>query len=189
MKQILFSTGNTQKLLMGQTICNEYDISLKQKNLEIDEVQSEDALYVAQKKAEAAYSIAQQPIVISGDSWAFLGLNGFPGTYAKSVNHWLNPEDLLRLMDGITDRRLLFTQILVYQDESQQRLFKKETLGTTLHEARGKSGATTQKIVSFEKDGKTSIAERLDNGNYFSGSDTLQVWHDFAKWYSTKEKL
>lgn len=187
MKQILFSTGNSQKLLMGQTVCNEYTISLLQKDLEIDEVQSEDPVYVAKKKAKTAYDLIKQPVIISDDSWAFLGLNGFPGTYAKSINHWLSASDLIRLMDGVTDRRLLLTQMLVYQDSNVQKLFQRETVGVTLYEPRGNSGASTQKVVSFEPDGKTSIAERLDDGSYFSGSDTLQVWHDFAQWFSEKD--
>lgn len=188
MKQVLFSTGNSQKFTIGQTVCQEYGISLLQKDLQIDEVQSEEAEYVARKKAEHAYVAAKQPVLISDDSWAFLGLNGFPGTYAKSINHWLTPADLLRLLDGITDRRLLFTQILVYQEGQRQEIFKKETIGTALYEPKGKSGATTQKIVSFEPDEKT-ISEKLDEGSYFSGTDTLQVWHDFAQWFSGKQIL
>lgn len=188
MTQIIFSTGNHQKLLLGQTVCDEYKISLVQKDLGVDEVQSEDSLYVAQKKAKAAYDIAKEPLVISDNSWAFLGLNGFPGTYAKSINHWLTPADLLRLMEGVDDRRLLYTQVLVYQDATQQKVFKKEILGTTLYEARGKSGEPTQKIVSFEPDGAKSISEVLDTGSTFSGTETLQVWHDFAKWYTKKEQ-
>ena len=185
MKQILFSTGNTQKVVMGKTVCNPYDIEIIQKDLHIDEVQSEDSEYVAKKKAEVAFFVAKKPILISDDSWAFLGLNGFPGTYAKSVNTWLSPEDYLRLMEGVSDRRVLFTQLLVYQDEYGQKIFKEETIGTVLYEARGKSGGSTQKITSFE-DGMT-ISEHLDSGNYFSGADTLRVWHAFAAWFSKKE--
>jgi non-canonical purine NTP pyrophosphatase (RdgB/HAM1 family) len=185
MKQILFSTGNAQKVAMGKTVCTPYDIEMFQKDLQIDEVQSENSEYVAKKKAEAAFSVAQKPLIISDDSWAFLGLNGFPGTYAKSVNTWLSPDDYLRLMEGVPDRRVLFTQLLVYQDKHGQKLFKKETGGAVLREARGKSGGSTQKITSFE-DGMT-ISEHLDSGNYFSGADTLEVWHAFAEWFSKKE--
>lgn len=120
MKQILFSTGNSQKMRMGQTVCDEYGISLLQKDLDIDEVQSENSEYVAKKKAEAAFACVKQPVIISDDSWAFLGLNGFPGTYAKSVNHWLSPEDYLRLMKGVSDRRALLTQTIVFQNNDEQ---------------------------------------------------------------------
>jgi XTP/dITP diphosphohydrolase len=189
MKQIVFSTGNSQKMRMGQTVCDEYGISLLQKDLDIDEVQSENSEYVAIKKAEAAFNILKQPVVISDDSWAFLGLNGFPGTYAKSVNHWLSADDLIRLMDGVADRRLLFTQMLAYKDSGEIKIFKRETIGTALYQPRGNSGAPTQKVVSFAPDKKTSIAEMLDSGSYFSGDETLQVWHDFAKWFKEKEEL
>jgi len=183
MKHLLFSTGNTQKVAMGTTVCKEYGVKLVQKDLAVDEVQSEDSEYVAKKKAEAAFALAKEPVIISDDSWALLGLNGFPGTYAKSVNTWFKPEDYLRLLQSIDNRSSLFTQILVYQDENQQKLFKNETIGTALHTARGKSGSTIQKIISFEPDGRT-IAEKLDDGSYFSGATTLDVWHDFAKWFT-----
>lgn len=186
MNALLFSTGNSQKYLMGSTVCAKYGIALTQNELDIDEIQSEDYDYVARRKAEAAYQILKQPVVISDDSWNIYGLNGFPGTYAKSVNTWFTPEDYIRLTRDLTDRRVSIIQTLVYQDHDQQQLFVHETMGTLLSEARGKNGAPIQKIVSLEDDQKTSISEVIANGKYYSGEQTLRVWHDLATWYSEK---
>lgn len=187
MRQLIFSTGNSQKIAKGKAICKEYGIELLQKDFAVDEVQSEEKEYVAREKAKAVFAAAQKPIVISDDSWAFLGLNGFPGTYAKAINHWLSAEDLVRIMDGITDRRVAFTQTIVYQDHTQQKLFSHQTIGIALTKPSGNSGDPLQKMISMEPDAKTSISEILDNNNYYSGASTLQVWHDFAAWFIKRE--
>lgn len=155
-----------------------------QLKLDIDEVQSEDPDYVATKKAEAAFAAAGEPVIISDDAWQMLGLGGFPGTYAKSANSWLKPEDYTRLMDGINDRRANFIQTLVYQDETGQKLFKHESGGTVLSEPRGDSGVSIQAVISLEPDGQTSIAEVIGDGSHYDGPAALEVWHDFAKWYA-----
>lgn len=189
MKQILFSTGNSQKFAKGQSVCHEYGITIVQEPLDIDEVQSEDTEYVARRKAEAAYQLLKQPVVISDDAWGITGLNGFPGTYAKSVNTWFSTDDYIRLTRDLENKEVILIQTLVYQDHDEQLLFVRKTKGIILSEARGQVGAPIQKIVSFEPDQKTSISEKIGDNSHYSGAETLLVWHDFAKWYSKKEKL
>lgn len=186
MKELIFSTGNNLKFGKGKAVCDEYGITLTQNTLDIDEIQSEDTEYVARRKAEAAFQLLKQPVIISDDAWAITALNGFPGTYAKSVNHWFTPEDYLRLLHDSTDRSATFTQTLVYQDEHVQKLFSHQTIGEILHESRGTAGASIMKIVSFEDDKQKSISEVIGSGSHYSGKSTLQVWKNFAEWF-TKE--
>lgn len=181
-RKLIFSTSNSQKFAKGLQICAEYDIVLVQSQLEVDEIQSENAEIVARKKAGAAFALLGQPVLISDDSWEIHGLSGFPGTYAKSINTWLTADDLIRLTRDLTDRGATFRQMLVYQDGSQQKLFVKETTGVVLKEARGTAGVPTQKIISLEPDGKKSISEMI-HGTHYTGAEALQVWHDFAQWY------
>jgi non-canonical purine NTP pyrophosphatase (RdgB/HAM1 family) len=185
MTELIFSTGNNQKFSMGQHACSEYDITLIKNELDIDEVQSEDIEYVARRKAEVAFSLVKQPVIISDDAWHIFALNGFPGTYAKSVNTWFSGDDYLRLTRDLEDRRIALVQSLVYQDEHAQQFFKKETIGTLLTESKGTAGVALQKIVSFEKDGK-SISEMMGDKAYYAGAEALKVWHKFAKWYTEK---
>jgi len=182
--KLIFVTTNEQKFAKGKAVCHEYGIELIQRKLDIDEVQSEDTDYVARRKAEAAYEIVKAPVIISDDAWGFHGLNGFPGTYAKSVNTWLTADDYIRLMEGVSNRKVSFVQTLVFEDETGQKLFKNESIGTTLEVPRGDSGVSIQAVVSLEPDGKASIAEMINGGSHYDGPAAISVWHEFAKWYA-----
>lgn len=183
MIDLIFSTGNSQKFNIGYSVCSDNNISLLQETRDIDEIQSEDTEYVARCKAEAAFALFKKPVIISDDAWSISGLNGFPGTYAKSINEWLKPDDMIRLTKELTDRKASLIQTLVYQDSAIQKIFSRETVGTLLKEPRGENGATIQKIISFELDGVTSISEMIGNKTHYSGESTLLVWHDFVTWY------
>ncbi len=181
--ELLFCTGNAQKFNKGMSICRQHDITLIQRDLNVDEVQSEDTEYVARQKANASYAVAQRPIVISDDAWEIPGLNGFPGTYAKSVNTWFKPEDYVQLTKDLEDRRIYLVQTLVYQDENTQKIFVRKSQGKLLTKPQGSVGVSIQKVVSFDNDGGKSISEIMEGKTHYSGEQTIKVWHDFADWY------
>lgn len=183
MKQLLFSTGNTEKFAMGQITCKKYDIKLIQSSLNIDEIQSHDVEYVARCKAETAFALLKQPVVISDDAWDIPGLNGFPGTYAKDINDWFTADDWLRLTRDLENREASILQTIVYQDERTQQFFIRRTTGILLKKSRGTNGRSIQKIVSLESDQRTSISEVIGDGVHYSGEGTLRVWHDFSQWF------
>lgn len=187
--KVIFCTSNAQKFLMGDSVCKQHGLELVQKNIDLDEVQSEDAHYVAVRKAEDAFKAIGEPLVVSDDSWSIHGLNGFPGVYAKSVNAWLTNDDYLRLTRDLTDRTVTLMQKLVFKDEHQLKTFTVATPGVLLNEARGKEGAPIQKIVSFETDGSlASIAETLASKNKrFEQSSTLKIWREFADWIKERK--
>lgn len=180
--KIYLCTTNTQKFVQGSSACSELGVKLIQKKLDVDEVQSEDTEYVARRKAEASFALVKEPILVSDDAWSFVGLNGFPGTYAKSINEWFSEDDFIRLTRDLVDRRAILTQTLVYQDEHEQVIFSKETVGTLLKEPHGSGGITIQKVISFEPDGR-SIAEIIDTDTHYRGKQTMKVWQEFAAWY------
>lgn len=188
MPDLIFATGNTIKFNIAGKTCAAYGIKLSQSQLEIDEVQSEDPLYIGTKKAEKAYEALARPVVVADDSWSIPALNGFPGPYMKSINHWFGPQDLLNLMQGKKDRRAILTQVLVYKDESGQKVFVHETPGEILQEARGGGNETSGQIISMQGDNGKTIAEMyLSEGNHDERSPAA-VWHEFAKWYKEYAK-
>lgn len=188
MKQLIFSTGNTEKFGMGQTTCQKYDIELIQSVLDIDEIQSDNIEYVARRKAEAAFAMLKKPIVTSDDAWEIPGLNGFPGTYVKYINDWFTADDWIRLTRDLENREATIVQTIVYQDEHTQKFFIRRTTGVLLKEPRGNTGRSIQQVVSFEPDKKTSISEIIGSGTYYSGEGTLRVWHDLAQWLTNGQK-
>lgn len=185
MKQLVFLTGNAEKLSTAKTVCEKYGINIVQKKADTTEIQEEDPEKVALDKAAKAFSIVKQPVVITDDSWSFSGLNGFPGVYMHSINEWFTPEDFLRLTLSLADREVVFTQYLVYTDGVEQKTFTSQSKGSLLKEIRGKSKHTSHTVIAMEGDGGLSIAEAIQASDR-SARQSSRVWHDFAKWYSIR---
>ncbi len=168
--------------MTAQHVCERHGINLAQKKLDIIEIQSEDPETVARDKAAKAYTAIQRPVIITDDSWAFLGLKGFPGPYMHSINEWFTPEDFLRLTLMLQDRRIVLTQCLVYDDGEQQKVFISKTEGKLLKEIRGTSAYPSHTIMALQGDNGLSIAEAYARTANKSTRASAQVWHDFIAW-------
>src|SRR5450830_475374 len=98
MKTVYFATSNQEKMLIAQTVCESAGINVVQAPLDIHEIQGEDPKLIVKEKARSAFKQLGKPVIVSDDSWDIPALNGFPGPYMKSVNHWFESQDFLRLM-------------------------------------------------------------------------------------------
>lgn len=186
-KTIYFSTGNPEKIRIAQAACAATDIVVEPVVLDIDEIQGEDSELIILDKVRRAFEKFGKAIVVSDDAWDIVALKGFPGPYMKSINHWFTPQDFLRLMDGIKERRVIIRQYLAYTDGGLTKVFKNDIHGQIIHEVRGKNikSPNTTVIVLDPDNGKT-IAEVFEQGieavtaRYKSQPD---VWHKFIEWY------
>lgn len=183
MKSLIFSTGNTEKFRTAHDACAIKNIDLQQVDIEITEIQEEDPEKVAIDKAQKAFAAIKKPLVITDDSWAFSGLNGFPGVYMHSMNHWFTPEDFLRLTKPLKDRGVILTQYLVFVDGPDMKVFSHQTQGILLNEVKGTSDHPSHTVISLEGDNGLSIAEAYDVAIDKSSRRSGQVWHDFTAWY------
>jgi len=181
MKPILYATGNAIKFHLAQHVCKDFGIELEKTTLDIPEIQSEQGEPVARDKAEKAFAILGEPVVISDDSWMIPALKNFPGPYMKSMNDWFTSEDWLRLTSTLDDRRIILRQIVAYQDGGGQKLFYTDIEGVMLREARGKSPFAHATITSF--DGQQSNAEYHERGEN-AAQNRPTAWHDFGEWYT-----
>jgi len=183
MKEVIFSTGNSEKFLTAKHVCDHYGILVTQKTGDIVEIQEENPEKVAIDKASKAFALIGQPVVITDDSWAFSGLRGFPGVYMHSINEWFTPEDFLRLTFPLTDRKITLTQYLVYDDGHAQKMFTRQIEGELLKEIRGSSIHASHTILSLSGDKGLSIAEVYDRAADKSTRKPAQIWKDFAEWF------
>lgn len=185
-KTVVFSTGNSDKFLTAQHVCKRYGVELVQADLDIDEIQGEDPQIVATDKARKAFSALKKPVVITDDSWAFSGLNGFPGVYMHSMNTWLTPADFLRLTLPLHDRRVTRTQYLIYDDGIQQKIFSLQSHGSLLTEARGASKHASHTVISLDGENGLSIAEVLQHLSDKSTRPSAKIWHNFITWFEAQ---
>lgn len=184
MSSLIFATGNKEKFSIAQAACRPHGIELTQQPAEIDEVQSEDLEYIIRRKAEAAFDKFGQPVVVSDDSWSVPALNGFPGPYMKSIDHWFAPQNFLDLMARYDDRRITLIQQLAYHDGSTCRTFRNDYTGHVLGEARGNYGKPLQKVITMPGDNGLSIAEVFDQGISHGDRKVVEGWQAFINWYA-----
>ncbi len=187
MKTVNYATTSKEKFLIAQTVCEQAGITVKQALIEIDEIQGEDPELIIKDKARRAYEKLGKPLIVSDDSWNIPALNGFPGAYMKSVNHWFSAQDFLRLMEGVKDRAIILHQYLAYNDGKTITVFKNDINGEIIHEARGKNHKSpNMSVVVLDSDNGKTIAEVFEQGQravverYKNRPD---AWHEFVKWY------
>lgn len=189
MKPILFATGNSEKIAMAKNICDREKILIEPIKLEIDEIQGEDPEMIVRDKVIKAYEITKRPTIVSDDSWCIPALNGFPGAYMKSINEWFEPEDFLRLMHGIEDRRVVCQQYLAYMDGDLIKIFKNEIPGKFILEARGvNKKSPNMSVIVLDADNGKTIAEVFEQGEDVVAEryrNTRDVWHEFIEWYKS----
>lgn len=186
MYRVLCATTNDIKFGIGTTVCASYDIALIQTKTNVEEIQGENAENIIRRKAEDVYAVVRAPVLVSDDSWEIPALKGFPGPYMKSMNAWLTPDDFVRLMRPLQDRRVFLHQRLAYYDGTELKIFHHPKAGILLHEARGRHGEPSAKLIALDHDNGLSIAEVYDSHRAHTSDrllDRQDVWHKFAVWY------
>jgi len=119
MKYIVLVTGNSRKIGEARAALSNFDIEVRNKQFDINEIQSRDPIKIAKHKAEDAFLMAGEPIVITDSSWEIPALSGFPGGYMKDVADWFKPSDFLNLLNDHEDRSISFSETIVYKDNEQ----------------------------------------------------------------------
>ncbi|HVU59349.1 MAG TPA: non-canonical purine NTP pyrophosphatase [Candidatus Saccharimonadales bacterium] len=185
MHTLVFATGNDEKFEIAQAVCAPLGLPLVQRKLDIDEIQDEDSERIVRDKARKAFEQLKLPVVVSDDSWNIPGLNGFPGPYMKSIDHWFTPQDFLNLTRPLADRRIILIQLLAFQDEQGSHVIHFDHAGTLLTEARGRYGKPLQKVVTMPGDNGLSIAEAYDRGTVHAERDVATGWRELAAWLSS----
>lgn len=188
MQKLIFSTGNASKFSAADGVCAKYGLKISQYKLDIAEIQSEDAKEIITDKVKKAFAITNHPVIVSDDSWHVPALNGFPGAYMKSINHWLKPEVFIDLVRSLNDRRIFQYSYLAYTDGQVVKLFFRQHEGYILEEPRGQSGLTSSKVISMFGDNDLSIAEVYDQGLDGPRRKVFKEWDDFCEWYLKLDK-
>lgn len=190
MPPIYFASSNQQKYNTAKLFCEHAGVAIEQVSVgDIPEIQGENPRDIIEHKAREAYKALGKPVVVSDDNWNIPALNGFPGPYMKSINYWFSPDDFLRLMHGVADRRVYLEPYLAYVDEHEVVIFEGQVPGVMLEESRG----TLQKspimnVVSHDCDDGLTIAEVYDTGDQFHPRRLSQGggWTELLNWYKEK---
>ncbi|MCE4600639.1 MAG: XTP/dITP diphosphatase [Desulfurococcales archaeon] len=134
-------TGNRHKLEEANDILKSYGVRLEQAPVrEKLEIQTNSLEEIAIYAARHAYKLMRVPLVVD-DSGLFVdALNGFPGPYSSYVYKKIGYWGLLRLLEGMGNRRACFKTVATLILPPIEKIFTGEACGVITWEARGSHG-------------------------------------------------
>lgn len=173
MKDLIYVTGNSYKLFTAKKALEPYGINIIGKKMDCIEIQAdkiEDVAIFSSKYACDKLNCA----VLKNDSGLIIpALNGFPSAYTHYADDTLGEDGILKLMDGIEDRRAYFLECLAYTEPGKETIvFSSKTEGTIDTKKSGQYGWSWDRI--FIPNGQT-----VPMAN-FNDEDRAKFWSDEA---------
>lgn len=154
MKTITYVTGNWAKIASAKQALEPLGFEIDNVKMETPEIQADDVNEVAIYSAKWASEKLNKP-VLKNDSGLFVeGLKGFPGVYTHYADDTIGEDGLLKLMEGMENRKAYFKEFIAYCEPGKEPVvFEGITRGTIATEKSGTYGWSWDFI--FIPDGET----------------------------------
>ena len=134
---ITFVTTNQGKVIEAQKQCDSAGIKLVTYNYELIEPRSEDLEEIAKAKVMQAYEKVGHPCIAMDSGFYIEALNGFPKTFVNFALSTIGINGILKLMEGVSNRRAYFKQCLAYYDGKEIKYFYSQHEGEIATEISG----------------------------------------------------
>jgi XTP/dITP diphosphohydrolase len=158
--EVLFATSNQNKVSEANKVGQEYGVSFRQINVMYPEIRADSVRTVAEDGARFVFSQMNRAVIVEDSGLFIEALNGFPGAYSSFVFGKIGNAGILRLLDGVEDRRARFVSAIGYKDDDGESLFEGVSEGYITPQERGKHGFGYDPIFMPEGSTKT-FAEDL----------------------------
>jgi XTP/dITP diphosphohydrolase len=189
-KVVFFATGNINKFNEARSILGARGVAVGMLKLKGDEIQSDSLQEIAEKSVQNAYQRCHLPIFVEDAGLFIDALSGFPGPYAAYVYKTIHNSGILKLMEGVKDRKATFQSLISYCDDQNATdplSFYGESKGeitTTERREQGKSGFGFDPIFQPAGSPKTFAEMTITEKNGYSHrADAIRK---FAEWYTTQ---
>jgi len=169
MKKLYFITGNKGKVREAKEKLRPLGFSVVQKNLGYPELQADSLEEVAQQGVEHVQANFHQSFMLE-DAGLFINvLQGFPGVYSKYVFFTIGLPGVLRLLQGVENRKAVFRSVYAYSEPGKKPLIViGECKGMISNKQRGKHGFGYDPIFIPNGEEKTFGEMTIDEKNQFS---------------------
>ncbi len=136
--KVWFVTRNPHKVREVRAVLAPYGIDVEVSEERKFEVQADSLERVAY---EAAKRLPPDKIYIVEDAGLFIdALKGFPGVYSSYVLDTIGLKGILKLMEGIENRKAKFVSVIACRLGDRVELFKGEVRGRIAEAIRGNQG-------------------------------------------------
>ncbi len=184
-KIIFFATNNFHKFNEARRVLAQHKIAAGMLRVKALEIQSASLSDIAQSSAVDAFGRCRLPVIVEDAGLFVDALKGFPGPYAAYVYQTAGNSGLLKLLEGVDDRKATFRSAIVYYDGNGAPVcFEGEAAGEITREERvgnGKSGFGFDPIFQPAASAKTFAEMTLEEKNGFS--HRADAVRKFAEWY------
>ena len=184
--KIVFVTHNTGKIKSAERYFK--NLKFTTFNYELDEPRSDDIKEIVTAKVKQAYDIVKKPCIAQDSGFFIDALNGFPKCFVNFTLETLGIEGVLKLMNGIQNRKCAFKECLAYYDGKEIKYFDGNHEGELSEEILGvnKNEKWSDlwyifKPKGFEKTLAEMDAKEREERRKIDGS--VQAMQEFAKWY------
>ncbi|NHW24086.1 MAG: XTP/dITP diphosphatase [Archaeoglobales archaeon] len=160
-----FVTSNEGKFREAKAIAENFSIQIEWIKMEYEEPQGFNLEEIATKSAEKLVDKIKGPFFIEDSGLFIESLNGFPGPYSSYVFKTIGNRGILKLMEGISNRRAYFKSVIAYFDGSRITLFDGVVEGRISYEIRGNKGFGFDPIFLY---GDRTFAEMGEEKNNVS---------------------
>lgn len=110
-------------------------------NADVDEIQSLDLEEIAKKKVHAVYAALNTPVVVDDTGFYLEHWKGLPGPFIKYFEKDFPQEALIKLLEGVENRRGYAKTCIAYCDGKEEIVACGEVHGTITDTPRGPEGA------------------------------------------------
>lgn len=174
-----FVTSNKGKFIAAQKLIP----GLKHVNLNLPEIQSESNEEIAVHSVKYAFQQLREPCFVDDSGFYVEALNGFPGPYSKYVFNTIGNTGVLKLMQGVENRKAWFEACIAYHDGNEIHVFKGRADGTIAYEMRGNQyGSFGFDPVFIPNGWEKTFAEDIDHKDKVSHRrKALDAFIEFLK--------
>ena len=137
-KTVYFITSNQRKFASLQKLLQPLGVDLQQLDYDFNEGRGLDIQTIAKSKLSQAKKVFPNKRLIVDDRGFFIpALKGFPGAIVKLLLDSFSYPGIIKLMQGETDRRAIFSFAVGYFDGAEDHIFVADEEGFIIDEPRG----------------------------------------------------
>lgn len=180
---IFFASSNPHKVEEIKQSLIDYPLYLTHLNIKDLEIQAEKVEEIARDSALRASRKYKIPIIVEDTGLFIDALNGFPGPYASYVYNTLNTKGILKLLDGVFNRKATFRSAVAFCDLYEKTTcFMGECFGNISIKQRGEYGFGFDPIFEPNNGFDKTFAE-MKLKEKITISHRSQAVKKFAEWY------
>ncbi|MDK2870545.1 MAG: XTP/dITP diphosphohydrolase [Pyrococcus sp.] len=177
--ELFFITSNDGKVREAKKFLEPLGINVIKKPLEYPEIQADTLEDVVVFGLNWLKDKVDKPFIIEDSGLFIEALNGFPGVYSAYVYKTIGLDGILKLMEGIENRKAYFKSVIGFYD-GEIHLFVGEVRGRISNEKRGSHGFGYDPI--FVPDGFDKTFAEMSTEEKNSVSHRGKALKEFYSW-------